>query len=328
MRLVLVVSAFLTVTNSVVAFSPSCRFAVPTALKSTVAAANGAEVKARMEENMGKMKIKDATSKNLAKEDLTVVYEDEHIVVINKPSGVLCVPGKESNPSLSQAVFDSFGSESGRADKMVVHRLGMDTSGLVVFARTNAALSKMNILFRSRRVNRKYEALVCGHIEEESGVINMPLMTDYENPPYMRISTHEHQTALLGLEVEDVGKKLLANPKDSLTEYTVIAKEDLGDNAVTRVELTSVSGRTHQLNVHCAAFGHAIVADKVYGINGEANINGGLDEGTSPSRASVELQEKIAAAAGDMPMCVHAKSISFEHPVTREKLSFDVPAPF
>merc|ERR1712161_15232 len=129
--------------------------------------------------------------------------------------------------------------------------------------------------------------------------------TDYENPPYMRISTHEHQTALLGLEVEDVGKKLLANPKDSLTEFTVLAKEDLGDNAVTRVELTSV-----------------------YGINGEANINGGLDEGTSPSRASVELQEKIAAAAGDMPMCVHAKSISFEHPVTREKLSFDVPAHF
>lgn len=74
MRLVLVVSAFLTVTNSVVAFSPSCRFAVPTALQSTVAAANGADVKARMEENMGKMKIKDATSKSLAKEVSTQLH--------------------------------------------------------------------------------------------------------------------------------------------------------------------------------------------------------------------------------------------------------------
>ena len=85
---------------------------------------------------------------------------------------------------------------------------------------------------------------------------------------------------------------------------------------------------THQLNVHCAAYGHPIVADKVYGINGEATPNGGLEEGTSPSRASSELQEKIAAATGEKSMCVHAKTISFEHPVTKEKLSFDSSAPF
>merc|ERR1719223_40653 len=134
------------------------------------------------------MAAKDAESK-IGADDLKVVFEDEHIVVIDKPAGVLCVPNKENNPSLSQAVFDKFGSESGRADKMVVHRLGMDTSGLVVFARTEAALRGMNSLFRSHEVTRSYEALVCGTIEEEEGVINMPLMRDYEFPPYMRVST-------------------------------------------------------------------------------------------------------------------------------------------
>lgn len=260
-------------------------------------------------------------------QDLKIVFEDEHIVVVDKPAGVLCVPNKENNPSLSQAVFDKFGCESDRADKMVVHRLGMDTSGLVVFARTNAALRGMNTLFRTREVTRTYEALVCGSIEEEEGVINMPLMRDYENPPYMRVSTDEHQRALVGLAIEDVGKKLLENPKESLTKFSVVGKEEMGGD-VTRVSLTSISGRTHQLNVHCAAFGHPIVGDKVYGINGEATANGGLEEGTSSSKASAEAQEAIASAAADKPMCVHAKTISFEHPASGEKLSFESAAPF
>ena len=261
-------------------------------------------------------------------QDLKVVFEDEHIVVVDKPAGVLCVPNKDGNPSLSQAVFDKYGSESGRADKMVVHRLGMDTSGLVVFARTEAALRAMNGLFRSREVTRTYEALVCGSIDEDEGVINMPLMRDYEFPPFMRVSSDDHQRALVGLSAEDVGKKLLERPKESLTKFTVVGREEMDGNAVTRVALTSVSGRTHQLNVHLAGFGHPIVGDKVYGINGEAAPNGGLAEGTSASKAPSDLQESIAAAAGDKPMCVHAKTISFEHPVSGDKLSFESAASF
>eukprot|EP01083_Nonionella_stella_P146809 462261_1 len=85
---------------------------------------------------------------------------------------------------------------------------------------------------------------------------------------------------------------------------------------------------THQLNVHCAAYGHPIVGDKVYGINGEAAPNGGLEAGSSSSAAGADVQEAIASAHGDKPMCVHAKTISFEHPVTREKLSYDSATPF
>jgi len=262
-------------------------------------------------------------------QELDVVYEDEHIAVINKPSGVLTVPGKEENPSINKAVFDRFGCESNRMDKMVVHRLGMDTSGLVVFARSNAALRELNTLFRTRKVTRKYEALVCGHIGEDSGSIALPLMRDYEYPPYMRVSTDEHQSALIGLDSDEVGKKMLESPKDSLTEFEVISREELDGNDVTKVSLTSVSGRTHQLNVHCAAIGHPIVGDAVYGFGGSAAANGGLDESDLPAdKASSELQSAIASACGDKPMCVHAKSISFEHPITREKLSFECDAPF
>jgi len=332
MRFLLVVSALLAATSSVDAFAPSQRvaFSSSTALQSAVAA-DAASIKARLDAQLEKMKAKDSASKALSKEDLKIVFEDEHIVVVDKPAGVLCVPGKEDNPSLSQAVFDAFGSESGRADKMVVHRLGMDTSGLVVFARTNAALSGMNTLFRTRKVIRKYEALVCGTVEADEGVINKPLMRDYEFPPFMRVSTEEHQQALVGLDAAEVGKKMLELPKDSLTKYEVASREELSGNAVSRLSLTSISGRTHQLNVHCAAFGHPIVGDKVYGIDGEAAANGGLDDASmdeNSNRATEQLQKDIAADVGDKPMCVHAKSLSFDHPITRETLTFESGAPF
>jgi tRNA pseudouridine32 synthase/23S rRNA pseudouridine746 synthase len=214
-------------------------------------------------------------------------------------------------------------------DKMVVHRLGMDTSGLVVFARTNSALRELNSLFRTRKVTRKYEALVCGHLAKDSGDIDLSLMRDYEYPPYMRVSTDEHQRALIGLDSGEVGKKLLESPKESMTKFEVISKEEMNGKKVTRLALTSISGRTHQLNVHCAAIGHPIVGDTVYGFGGEAAPNGGLEESDLPEdRASEALQKDIAEAVAGKPMCVHAKSISFDHPVTKEALSFDCAAPF
>lgn len=311
------------------AFAPSfSQRCMPSLAMSTIESIDAAAVQSRLKAQMEKMKAKDATSTVLSKEDIKVVYEDEHIIVVDKPAGVLCVPGKYNNPSLSEAVFQAYGNESNRADKMVVHRLGMDTSGLIIFARTNAALRQMNTLFRTRKISRTYEALLCGTVEEDEGVINLPLMRDYQFPPFMRVSTYEHQKALCGLDPDDFDKKLLENPKESLTKYEVVGREELDGNAVTRVALTSISGRTHQLNVHCAAFGHPIVGDKVYGINGEAAPIGGLDECTSASGASNDLQEQIAAFMDDKPMCVHAKTLGFEHPITREKLSFESASPF
>lgn len=293
-----------------------------------------AEVAAAYESSISKMRAKDQTSKALSKEDLKVVYEDEHILVVDKPSGVLSVPTKEVSASLSQTVFDAYGCESGNMDSMVVHRLGMDTSGLIVFARTMPALTGLNSAFRTRKVTRKYEALVCGSVENDEGEIDMPLMRDFIRPPYMRVSTDDLQRALVGVDdlPAEISKKILEIPKPSLTKYSVIGKEELGGNPVTRLSLTSVSGRTHQLNVHCAASGHPIVGDKVYGAGGEALPNGGLDEAgmdsSAPNRANLDVQGSIAEAAGDKPMCVHAKELSFKHPVTGEDMKFESATPF
>lgn len=291
------------------------------------------EINARLGIQLNKMQAKDSTSLRLSKEDLQIVFEDDDLFVVDKPSGVLSVPGKIVHPSLSQSVFDAVGCEMGRMDMMVVHRLGMDTSGLMVFAKTMDALRGMNDHFRTRDIERKYEALVCGHMENDSGIINLPLMRDYEFPPFVRVSTDAHQRALIDLDPEQLNnKKLLEQPKEAATKYEVISREDLDGQPVTRVSLTSMSGRTHQLNVHLAAFGHPIVGDSTYGIDGDAAPNGGLLDAEleqlipNANRANDRLQRRIAAT-GKGP-CVHAKSLKFKHPGSKEDLDFSVDAPF
>jgi tRNA pseudouridine32 synthase/23S rRNA pseudouridine746 synthase len=265
-----------------------------------------------------------------------VVYEDKYLVVVDKPSGVLCVPTEQGIPSLAQTVFESVTHKLSSYDRMVVHRLGMDTSGLVIFAKTMDALRGMNTLFRTRQVTRQYEVLVCGHVllgmdGKGMGTIDMPLMRDYVFPPYMRVSTDAHQQALVDLDPLIVGKKLLEAPKPSQTKYEVVHREVLleTDLPVTRMTLTSITGRTHQLNVHCAAFGHPIVGDRVYGLDGEAAPHGGLLLDTlEEGGASIELQREIAKIAKDMDMCVHAKRVNFRHPVTGNSMNFESPALF
>jgi 23S rRNA-/tRNA-specific pseudouridylate synthase len=263
---------------------------------------------------------------------LQVIYDDDHITVVNKPSGVLTVSAGNEFPSLAGAISDAFGCALASPDQMVVHRLGMDTSGLIVLAKTMDAVRGMNAVFRNRMIERKYEALVCGVVEKESGLIDLPIMRDCAHPPYVRISTDEQQNALVDLDPEVVGKKLLELPKESITKYEVVAREEFDGQPVTRLTLTSISGRYHQLNVHLAAFGHPIVGDTTYGINGAAAANGGLSEEESasllpnPSRATVEVQQAVARAAS-VP-CVHAKSLKFRHPVTDEEISLICDAPW
>jgi 23S rRNA-/tRNA-specific pseudouridylate synthase len=252
------------------------------------------------------------------------------------------VPSGPDVPSLAQAVFDHCKNTIQKdtvspvksMHQMVVHRLGADTSGLVVFAKTMEAVRGMNALFRTRKVTRQYEVLVAGHVAQDQGLINLPLMRCYEYPPYMRVSTTEHQRKLIDLDPAVVGKRLLEAPKASLTHYHVVKREGYGgseDLPVTRMTLTSMTGRTHQLNVHCAAMGHPIVHDAVYGWRGSAAPHGGLEEGELPrDRATDGLQRAIDRAGGrqEKRMCVHAKLIRFRHPATGKEVEFTSPAPF
>ncbi|CAJ1934515.1 unnamed protein product [Cylindrotheca closterium] len=297
------------------------------------------EINSRRDVQLQKMRMKDKTSAFLDKEDLKIVYEDKDIIVVDKPSGILTVAGKDkSNPSLAQTVFEALGDKVDlpSADHMVVHRLGMDTSGLIVLAKNKDAVRGLNGAFRERKVERKYEALVVGHVQKDEGLISMPIMRDYEYPPYVRISTDDHQWALVDLNPEVVGKKILELPKASITKYQVVAREEFKGQPVTRVKLTSISGRYHQLNVHMSAFGHPIVGDTVYGVNGVGVTNGGLTSeeleslAPNPQRASDELQWAIAKESSNEPSCSHANYLKFRHPTNKEigTIEFTTDSPF
>lgn len=293
-------------------------------------------INSRLEKQLSKMRLKDQTSKQLAKEDLDIVHEDVNILVINKPSGVLTTSGRGDYPSLANVVHENIQTSLPTPDHMIVHRLGMDVSGLIIMAKNKNAVLEFHQLFRGRKVDRRYEALVAGHIERDFGMINLPLMMDYEVPPYVRISTIDHQWKLADLDREDVGKAMLQRPKESVTKYEVIEREFLDGQPVTRVILTSISGRYHQLNCHLAAFGHPIVGDTVYGKDGQALENGGLTRDEleelipNPNRADDETQRLLneSIATKKLPPCVHAKYISFKHPITKKSYEFSAETPF
>lgn len=169
--------------------------------------------------------------------DFEVIYLDESLVVVNKPAGLLSVPGRgeDKQDCLSARVQQQF------SDALVVHRLDMSTSGLIVFARGSAMQSALSQLFRERAVQKHYMAVLSGRLTPTSGEVNLPIAADWPNRPLRKID------AELG--------------KPSLTRYQLVSAS--ADSC--RVELEPVTGRTHQLRVHMAATGHPILGDALYG---------------------------------------------------------------
>ena len=272
-------------------------------------------------------------------------------MIVNKPAGVLTVAGKDkANNSFVQAVYDNCRSSNNiqlqHADHMIVHRLGMDVSGLLILAKNVDTVRKLHTQFRTRDVERTYEALVCGHVIKNKGRITLPLMRDYEHPLYVRISTDQHQEELIDLDPDVVGKKLLEQPKECITEYKVLSREELNGQPVTRLLLRSVSGRMHQLNCHLATMGHPIVGDLSYGgINGMAAPNGGLSDDEldymipkafslqSNNRVTVEQQLITATGSNNNESSMthtacHAKTLRFRHPMTKKYVTFEADASF
>ena len=171
-------------------------------------------------------------------EALAVVHDDAACIVIAKPSGLLCVPGRgeQGRDCLSarvQAVF---------SDALVVHRLDMATSGLMLFARGASAQRALSIAFAAREVHKRYVAVADGCVEQDSGEIDLPLMADWPNRPKQKWD-REHG-------------------KPSLTRYRVMARDETARS--TRLELEPVTGRAHQLRLHLLSLGHPILGDALY----------------------------------------------------------------
>jgi tRNA pseudouridine32 synthase/23S rRNA pseudouridine746 synthase len=171
---------------------------------------------------------------------LSLLYVSRQLLILNKPSGLLTVPGRGSEKSdcLLSRVQEEF------PDAMIVHRLDMDTSGIVVMARGPRHQRAISILFQERRVTKRYQALVDGRWSGAAeGAIDLPLIVDWPNRPKQKIDP--------------------VDGRPSLTRYRVIGEDAARD--ATRVELLPITGRSHQLRVHMEAAGHPILGDELYG---------------------------------------------------------------
>ena len=171
---------------------------------------------------------------------LSLLYLSEQLIVVDKPSGLLSVPGRGAGKEdcLSRRVQAEF------PDAIIVHRLDMGTSGIVVMGRGAKAQRELSILFQERKVRKRYQALVDGHwMAAVAGEIELPIGVDLTNRPKQKV---DH-----------------AMGRPSLTRYRVLDID--APCAVSRIELEPITGRSHQLRVHMEALGHPILGDDFYG---------------------------------------------------------------
>ncbi|UTW55121.1 bifunctional tRNA pseudouridine(32) synthase/23S rRNA pseudouridine(746) synthase RluA [Kordiimonas sp. SCSIO 12610] len=205
---------------------------------------------------------------------LQIVYQDDDIIVLNKQSGLLSVPGKHDDHKdcLESRVQAEFVGAS------TIHRLDMDTSGLLVMAMHKDAHRYIGYQFEHRLTSKTYIARVYGNVKEDRGSIDLPLICDWPNRPKQKV---DHD-----------------NGRSALTHYEVI---DRGGNE-TRVKLTPVTGRSHQLRVHMLELGHPILGDRFYA-DGEA----------------LEMAPRLM---------LHAEAITIRHPSTKQMMTFNAGTPF
>lgn len=224
-------------------------------------------------------------------EPLRVLYEDEYMIAVDKPAGIITVPGKLDATSLQQMVEAAIGGEA-----HVVHRLDMATSGVVVFAKDSATHRALQRQFASRSTRKVYIALLDGVPASESGSISLPLRPDIDHRPQQMVDFEHGKPAHTTYRVvNDTGESILCRSSDDV---------DTPHHSITRVELYPSTGRTHQLRVHCAhplGLNAAILGDTLY---------------------------HNSASAKAPRMYLHAETLEITHPESGERLKIISPAPF
>lgn len=207
-----------------------------------------------------------------------VVFEDDDLLVVNKPAGLVVHPGAgNSEGTLVNALIGSRKklSNVGGSDRPgIVHRLDKDTSGLLVVAKSNRAHRGLTAAFSSREVHKEYAAIVQGRIDRMEGRIDSPVGRDRLQRTKMTAVNPEHA-------------------REAVTNYKVEERFRFS----TQVTLHPITGRTHQIRVHMAAIGHPVLGDPLYG----------TPDGTR--------------------LALHARKITFDHPVTKQTLVFEAPLP-
>lgn len=212
-----------------------------------------------------------------------IIFEDEAIIVIDKPSGMPSVPGLDGRESAQEWLAGRMSAKHKHGcETHAVHRLDMDTSGLLIFAKTGQAAANLRRQFEERTVKKTYRALLCpGKLTLKpgtTGTIDLPLAPDYDERPRQKVD--------------------LIQGKQALTEYEVLR---INQDGTTEVLFHPVTGRTHQLRVHSAhhlGLGRPIVGDLLYGAH------------TVSSSGCPHVR-----------LCLHAAQISFNHPTTGRNIT-------
>lgn len=202
-----------------------------------------------------------------------IVHADHEILVVDKPSGLLSVPGRGEDRAdcLIARLRGAFPTV------LLVHRLDLDTSGVMVFALTPHAQRNLGKQFETRQVRKVYVARLDGQLAPRTGTVELPLIVDWPNRPRQKVDHAEGRPAR--------------------TDWRVIRAAE----TETRVRLMPLTGRSHQLRVHMAETGHAILGDPLYA---------------------------TGAAAAHPRLMLHAESLRLRHPDTGQMMTFTVPAPF
>lgn len=209
-------------------------------------------------------------------ERVGILYQDADILLINKPAYLLSVPGRapENKDCAITRLQQQF------EDIRLVHRLDLDTSGIMVFALSREGQSRLSRLFQLRTVKKRYQAVVHGIVENDEGSIELPLIADWPNRPLQKVC---HDTG-----------------KHALTHYQVLERDEQRNR--TRVALSPVTGRSHQLRIHCRELGHPIIGCDMY--------------------APPEIE------ALSPRLLLHAEWLAFNHPITGLWSEFTSPCPF
>ena len=229
---------------------------------------------------------------------LDIVYEDDQLLVINKPAGMVVHPGHGNySGTLVNALayhFENLPMNSSERPGLV-HRIDKDTSGLLVVAKTDFAMAYLTKQFAEKTSEREYVALVWGNIEEDEGTVEGNIGRHDTNR--MRMAVHES---------DEKGKH-------AVTHYKVLERFGY----VTLVSCQLETGRTHQIRVHMKHIGHTLFNDERYGGNS-------ILKGTTFTK----YKQFIDNCFKTLPrQALHAKTLGFEHPITKEFLRFDTPIP-
>ena len=177
-----------------------------------------------------------ATAYTPPTDPLVIVHDDHQLLLVNKPPGLLSVPGKGEH--LADCLLSRV--QAAFPEALLVHRLDRDTSGVMVFALSPHAQRHLGLQFEKRQVKKTYVARVWGRVAEKTGTVDLPLIVDWPNRPLQHVD-HE-------------------NGKSAVTDWRVVKYEE---NA-TRIRLFPQTGRSHQLRVHMREIGHPILGDPFY----------------------------------------------------------------